>query len=90
MFGNTDKTITVENTKWGKSYKISTVPVGDTDVQRVAIEFNTGSKYVSKLVFKEDEIGEPIAWLQEFTKDNNLVDILDRFKKVVENTPFDQ
>ena len=91
LFGsNKEKKVVVTDTKWGKSYTISTMHLTD-EIARVVIEFpDRGTKFMSTKVYKEDEIGEPIAWLQEYTKDNDLYPILGKFKKVIENTPFDK
>ena len=91
MFESKDqKVVRVTDTAWGKGYEITTRPVGENH-SRVEIRFpERGSKYVSNLLFTNEEVGEPIAWLQEYTRTHNIYPLLDKFKKVVDNTPFDQ
>ena len=84
---NIEKVITVTDTSWGKEYKIAARPVGK-EHSRVELIFDNGKHMLSKMLYKNIEIGEPIHWLMEYTKTSNLYPLFDKFKEDVIDSPF--
>ena len=89
MFSKSEdsKTITVTETAWGSTYSITTRNVGKKH-QRIVIGFENGKLHESTKVYTAEESEEAIAWLMNYTIDNNLYPILNKFRLYEPTSPF--